>query len=197
MEDQETPGALLPPEERRAKLLAWLWEAHTLTIDAIAQHFHVSCMTVHRDLAELVRTGAVVKQRGRVSLRSAQPDVTADAAVCAHCGKPVHHRAAWIVTLADGRRWQACCAHCGLLELKGMMDIRSALATDFLYGQMVNVFQAAYVLGSDVTLCCVPSVLCFASRLEAERYQRGFGGQVLDFNAACTVLEQVHHANHA
>ena len=62
---------------------------------------------------------------------------------------------------------------------------------------MVNVYQAAYVLGSDVTLCCVPSVLCFASRPEAERYQRGFGGQVLDFDAARAALGQAHHANHA
>ena len=37
MADKEPLGTLLPPEERRAKLLAWLQEAHTLTIDAIAQ----------------------------------------------------------------------------------------------------------------------------------------------------------------
>ena len=51
MADKEPLGTLLPPEERRAKLLAWLQEAHTLTIDAIAQRFDVSRMTVHRDLA--------------------------------------------------------------------------------------------------------------------------------------------------
>ena len=60
MADKEPLGTLLPPEERRAKLLAWLQEAHTLTIEAIAQRFDVSRMTRPPHLAALVRTGGVL-----------------------------------------------------------------------------------------------------------------------------------------
>jgi hypothetical protein len=103
-------------------------------------------------------------------------------------------RTAWVVTPNEGEQWQACCAHCGLLGLHHATGAQSVLAAEFLYGQMVNAYQATFVLGSDVTLCCVPSVLCFATRHDAERYGIGFGGELLDFQAALAAMADSHHA---
>ena len=55
------------------------------------------------------------------------------------------------------------------------------LVTDFLYGQMVSANDASYLLGSSVSSCCTPGILAFVGRDDAERFQRGFGGEVMSF----------------
>jgi hypothetical protein len=59
---------------------------------------------------------------------------------------------------------------------------------------MVNVMQAAYVVGSRIHLCCVPSVLCFADYADADGFRQGFGGQVMRFEDVIGELRQ-HHAH--
>ena len=66
--------------------------------------------------------------------------------------------------------------------------VATALASDYLYGRMVNVRQATFLLGSSVDLCCAPSVLCFASETDARRFQLGFGGQLYTLEQATAQL---------
>ena len=91
---------------------------------------------------------------------------------------------------------RACCPHCGILLLSHEAEEESALAREYLYGRMVNVYQATYVLGSDVRLCCVPTVLCFASITDAEKFSHGFGGQVMNFSQALIHLASSHQHLH-
>ena len=58
------------------------------------------------------------------------------------------------------------------------------MTPDFFYGTMLNVRDAWYVVQSDISLCCRPSVLSFSQREDAERFARGFGGSALDFVSA-------------
>ena len=183
------------PDRRRAEILEWLNERGSLTIEALAERFGVSAMTIHRDIDRLAADGAVRKVRGGVLPAADPAQGSPTQARCAMCGKAVPRRTAWVVTPNEGEQWQACCAHCGLLRLHHATGRQSVLAADFLYGQMVNAYQATYVLGSDVTLCCVPSVLCFATRHDAERYARGFGGELLDFPAALAAVGESHHGH--
>lgn len=184
------------PEKRRARILEWLDERGSLTIEELAGHFGVSAMTIHRDIDRLARDGMVRKVRGGVMPAVDDPARTATGqGRCAMCGKLAPRRTAWVVTSNDGEQWQACCAHCGLLRLHHATGRQSVLAADFLYGQMVNAYQATFVLGSDVTLCCVPGVLCFASRQDAERFRQGFGGELLDFAGAMAAVADAHHAH--
>ena len=182
------------PEQRRAQILEWLNERGSLTIDEMARRFGVSTMTIHRDIDRLAREGAARKVRGGLMLPADPSSARPTPATCSMCGKPVPSRTAWVVTPNAGEQWQTCCAHCGLLRLHHATGSQSVLAVDFLYGQMVNAYQATFVLGSDVTLCCVPSVLCFATRHDAERYTRGFGGDLMDFQGALTAMADSHHA---
>lgn len=175
------------------QIVEWLQEAGSLGIDEMVARFGVSHMTIHRDLEQLELEGRLRKVRGGALPAQSRP-AGADLrqAVCAECGKPVGFRSGWIITPEEGPRRHACCAHCGLLNLRNQPGARSALATDFLYGQMVNVFQATFVTDSDIALCCVPSVLCFASRADAERFGAGFRGRVLTFDEAMATVGDAH-----
>jgi hypothetical protein len=80
-----------------------------------------------------------------------------------------------------------------LSELK---TAASALAKDFLYGHMVNAGQAVYLLECDIQLCCVPTVLCFATSDDAQRFQKGFNGWLASFKETQQFLVERHGKIH-
>ena len=182
------------PNRRQAQIVAWLQENDTLTIKELAARLNVSAMTVHRDLDKLAATGLVQKVHGGVKLaaRGVGMEQTAVSPSCIMCGTAVSPRTAFTITLDDGRKETACCAHCGILRLSQLDGVGSALTPDFIYGRMVNVFQAWFLVGSDVQLCCVPSALCFARANDAQKFQQGFHGEVMDFTAVQQYLIQSH-----
>lgn len=182
----------LSPAQRQLYILEWLQEQGSLTVEQLAGRFGVSAMTIHRDLHQLAAEGRVRKVRGGVVPVPAPAESAGARPRCVMCGKRASPRTAWVVTSTNGEQRHACCSHCGLLHLRHAAAVQSALAADFLYGRMVNVYQAYFVVGSDVTLCCMPSVLCLATRQEAERFRQGFGGIVMDFFEATAALGQAH-----
>lgn len=68
-----------------------------------------------------------------------------------------------------------------------------SFTTDYLHGHIVSATQAVYVLGSDLNICCVPSILSFGSEQEAERYQKGFGGILTNMRQAVRHLHGMMH----
>ena len=181
------------PEQRREQILQWLREDQLLRIDDLAQRLDVSNMTIHRDLDTLVEMGLVEKVHGAVRL----PDpykMTTD--TCHMCEMPVTPRLQFVVTTEDAQTIRACCPHCGLLMLNMKTDVTVALLKDFIYGKIINVHQAYFVLGSRVSICCEPSVLAFASETDAKDFQQGFGGEVLDFTSTRHKLSHSHHHHH-
>jgi DeoR family transcriptional regulator, copper-sensing transcriptional repressor len=180
----------MAPTKRQNDILEWLADQGSLAIQQMVNRFGVSAMTIHRDLDKLAAQGYVRKVRGGVLPATVQE---AGSDQCVICGKQVPARTRWALTTAVGERRYACCSHCGLLHLEQNPQPQAALATDFLYGRMVNVFQASYVVGSDVGVCCVPSILCFALRVDAERFSTGFGGEIMDFLEAKAAMSRMHH----
>jgi nitrous oxide reductase accessory protein NosL len=71
-------------------------------------------------------------------------------------------------------------------------SVTSVLAYDFLYGRVINAGLGSYLLDADLNVCCMPSVYCFASYGDAERFQRGFGGRILSFAEARQALVSGH-----
>jgi DeoR family transcriptional regulator, copper-sensing transcriptional repressor len=162
--------------DRQQNLLEWLRSQHALTMAEIQERFSVSIATAYRDMRALVQAGLAQKTSEGLKLPPVQGRLRPEGQ-CFYCGSALNERSAFQIQLLDGVQRNACCAHCGLL----VMDepgVVSALAGDFLYGRMVNVRQAVFLLGSRVNLCCDPSVLCFASQEDARAFQGGFGGQV-------------------
>ncbi len=139
----------------------------------------VSPMTIHRDVNKFVEEGMLAKVHGEVVLPE---NDKGDG--CAMCRKPVSERTAYLLILTNGEQKRACCAHCGLMmQMQLQMHplgehVWQPMATDFLHGHILSANQAVFVLESDLTVCCVPSVLTFGSEREAEKFAAGFGGTV-------------------
>lgn len=106
------------------------------------------------------------------------------------------------VTLADGKRVTTCCPKCGLLfAAQQQQPPRGMTASDLVTGTSLDAHAATYVIGSDVSHCatletrrdaygccyvknydrCQPSVVAFAQRDEASKFQRTHGGQLITF----------------
>ncbi len=173
-------------EHRQQKILDLLREKRALTTADLRQLLGVSAMTVHRDLSDLAEAGLVERVHGGVLLAGAR----GSGSVCAHCGKETNPRTAFIIHLKNGQALQACCAHCGLSLIDLHPEVVSGLTADFLHGTMTNVKTATYLLHADLSVCCTPSALSFASREEAARLQAGFGGKVLELSEALHELRQ-------
>jgi DNA-binding transcriptional regulator YhcF (GntR family) len=191
----------LIPSERRAQIVAWLQEETRLSIKQLVAQFGVSGMTIHRDLHKLEADGVVEKVHGGVVLHVPEKPLlgkkaaatNSTHAVCQLCGGGVMDRTVFTVMRQSGEKSAACCPHCGILLLQQLDDVSSALTPDFLHGRRINVFQAYFVVRSEVRVCCLPSTICFATQIEAEKFQRGFGGEVLDFAGAEAHLRECHH----
>lgn len=117
---------------------------------------------------------------------------------CGLCGGPITESSnLFVIVDADGKEQPYGCPGCGLSVL-AKMDAAAhgrAKAQDFLRRTMIDPRQAWYVRGSEVGYCCQPSWLAFGTKAEAEKFTRGFGGEVLDFAAALKGAEQ-DHAQH-
>lgn len=179
------------PRQRQEQIINWLDAERFLAVDALAERLDVSIMTVHRDLDQLAKAGHVRKVHGGVE----RVDLALDAqtGICALCLMEVPRRTAFTLQMRGGEQRCACCAHCGLLMMRHDETVALALTRDFIYGRMVNVMQAAYVIGSRVNLCCMPGVLSFATHDDAQSFARGFGGEVMSFDAARAALCAQHY----
>ncbi len=180
------------PAARHHQIIAWLEEEQSLSIREIESRLGVSHMTVHRDLDQLAEQNLIRKVRAGAILIPSAKRQSANQNICTMCGRSVTQRSEFILMRLGETQITACCPHCGLLLLTDSA-VETALARDYLYGQMVNVYQAYYVLASDVRLCCVPTILCFASISDAEKFSQGFGGQVMDFSSALRHVATAHH----
>jgi DeoR family transcriptional regulator, copper-sensing transcriptional repressor len=172
------------PADRQQKILELLRERKTLKIHELVEQFQVSAMTIHRDLRHLSSAGLVTKLHGGVTLARGFPAHRVHSNSCSLCGNPVPARTALIIHGSDGEALHACCPHCGLILLARQEGSVMAMATDFLYGQMASVKEAVYLVGSTVDTCCMPSVLSFSRQQDAQRFQHGFGGQMMNFDQA-------------
>jgi DeoR family transcriptional regulator, copper-sensing transcriptional repressor len=176
--------------ERQAQLLEWLRSEACVTIEAIQERFGISVASAYRDAQALVKTGLALKINGGVKLFPSVNSPSAPSGKCYFCGNTINIRTMFIIQMQDGSQRNACCPHCGMMALE-QPGVYSAVAYDFLYGRLVNIRQAAFLLESLVDLCCKPSVLCFSSFENARCFQIGFGGKVCSLEQAIASLKQL------
>ncbi|MDY6942891.1 MAG: nitrous oxide reductase accessory protein NosL [Pseudomonadota bacterium] len=107
---------------------------------------------------------------------------------CGLCGKEVANaHVKFVVTYPGGKQETLGCAGCGL-SVMSVQKVEGGQTMDFLRGEMLDAKVAFYVVGSDFGACCAPSWLSFSSQKEAEKFAKGFGGEVLDFDGAMAWL---------
>lgn len=183
------------PEARRAQILSWLQQEGSLSVGELEYRLEVSHMTIHRDLTKMAKQQLVQKVRGGAILAPPQ-NAEPGRPLCAMCSGKVTNRSEFVILRREDSQLHACCPHCGILLLADKENTESVLARDYLYGRMVNAYQAYYVVDSDVRLCCVPGTLCFSTKSEAEKFQRGFGGLTMTFSQALRYLTELHRPSH-
>jgi hypothetical protein len=175
--------------DRQQQLFELLQTRLRISTEEIKTHFLISSATASRDIHALVLAGMAVKASHGVKL-SPPAEPLDQEKKCSYCNGIIKERTVFVIQLQDGGHRNACCCHCGLMAVD-QAGAQTALASDFLYGRMVNARQATYVLGSVVNLCCEPSVLCFANEEEARCFQLGFGGNLFTMESAIAQLKSL------
>ncbi len=124
---------------------------------------------------------------------------------CQVCGRQVMRQTEFHLLTTRGELI-TCCPRCGmhyLLDHPGR--VRGARATDYGSGRQLNAQSAFYDEGGAAQYCtrhqpelqrsprgerqrtydrCLPVMVAFASRAEAEAYRRRFGGRILTWTEA-------------
>jgi hypothetical protein len=171
------------PDDRREKILQQLHQTGRLSMEDIVREHGISLMTANRDVRDLEEKKSIRRVRGGIAL----PGTASQPEVCSMCRRPVPERTRFLFTSPTSDIQTACCPHCGVSQMRGS-STSGVFATDFLYGRLISAEVCAYVVGSQVRLCCSPSVLSFENREDAVRFQSGFGGQVLDLEQTLRFL---------
>ena len=121
---------------------------------------------------------------------------------CDICSRHLHEEITYKIYLSGGEVLEACCPRCGLRFERSNDDVVSAQVADFTTGEFVPAEEAFYVEGSLVELCahdlaqrdgmgvlyrlvwdrCLPSLLAFETRQQAELFRRQNGGEIKTYS---------------
>ena len=175
--------------DREKQILELIKKKGNVSILELADTLSVSAMTIHRDLNRLEEKGLIRKRHGSASLAGNE----LGEGICAMCGKSTQGKKVFIIYLSNGEQKTTCCAHCGLMLLTVTKGAWQSMTMDYLHGHMVSANKATYLIGSDLNVCCVPTVLTFGSRQEAERFLVGFGGTLASMDEAIQHLMEAGH----
>ncbi len=170
---------------RQQKILNLVTQKGDLAVEEIQRAINVSQATAYREIQALAQMGLAAKIAGGIGRM--QIPLTR----CIQCGHENNPRLTFLIEKQDGTKSAACCPHCGLMALESLDGISTAMTADFFHGTMLNARQAWYVLNSNINLCCSPSVLSFLQRDYAERFSKGFGGDVVNFASAQTKIKEM------
>ena len=123
--------------------------------------------------------------------------------VCDVCKRLIHTETSFKIARSDGSVQSTCCPRCGLAAVT-QNGGRALEAVDFTSKTRIGAAEAIYLEGSDIMECCtgtgfradqgafqqmeydrcMPSLLAFARREDAEMVQQKHGGQIISFEEA-------------
>ena len=109
------------------------------------------------------------------------------AAKCPLCGMNIagNENTAYELSLANGTVVTYCCAHCGLYAQAMAKDnVKSARTRDFISGEWMDPAGMTFLFKSSAVPACGPSWIAFGKKDEAEKFQKGFGGTIYNFDEA-------------
>jgi hypothetical protein len=129
--------------------------------------------------------------------------------LCQVCDRVISPQTAFRVDTVSGDV-HACCPACAMHYMLHEKDkVREAWATDFNSGRMIPASSAYYDEGGDVQYCtrhtppvergtegvtervydrCLPTLVAFSTRQEADTYRRHHGGRVVTYDEALVTV---------
>jgi hypothetical protein len=130
---------------------------------------------------------------------------------CNICNRQIHSGMGFLVQ-TDGHTEHACCPRCGIhYALNHPGKAQKAWATDLNSGESIPAETAYYDEGGNIDYCaahgeavqrqpqgvsvrhydrCLPTLVAFKTRGEAETYQKEHGGRVLDYAQAVQSVKE-------
>jgi len=112
---------------------------------------------------------------------------------CQVCGMDVskYPHTKYGVTTKEGEELSTCGVQCGLtLHLRLKEKFKSATATDLLSNRSVDAQKGFYVYKSTVITDMAPGFIAFATKMNADKFQKGFGGKVLTYQEALEIWKE-------
>ncbi len=132
--------------------------------------------------------------------------------LCEVCKRVIHPATSFRIVEANGKIKSTCCPRCGLTSvIKNGGKVLDAV--DFSSQKRIAAADAIYLEGSDIMECCsstgfradegsyqeidydrcMPSLLAFAQREDAEAVRRKHGGHIISFEEATqSVIRQLN-----
>ena len=112
---------------------------------------------------------------------------------CILCGMVLseYPHTRYTVKTTDGREFGTCGVQCGLaLHLRLKDKWKSSTATDLLSNRSFDVKKGFYVYKSSVITDMAPGFIAFKRRVNAEKFAKGFGGQVVTYEEALGIWKK-------
>ena len=109
---------------------------------------------------------------------------------CIVCGMDVskYPHTKYVVMTTEGEAFSTCGVQCGLtLHLRLKEKFKSATATDLLSNRSMDAQKAFYIYKSTVITDMGPGFIAFATKTNAEKFQKGFGGKVVTYQEALEI----------
>ncbi len=157
-------------------------------------------------LKESLITGAALAAIALVSVLAYRHEVRSAEEFCKLCQRPIHAAVAYELDLKDGTHERTCCPRCAMhYQVSRPELVDRGWATDLVSGKKIAGDSAFYVEGGDVRYCtagdqpvrrepaslaerdfdrCLPTLVAFATRGEAEAYRTQHGGRILSYAEA-------------
>jgi peroxiredoxin len=148
-----------------------------------------------RAVASLGRGGFLVTETGNSEKADKNGAVrffaaraaTLEETECSVCGMILsrYRHTRFEITQKEGTTRATCGVQCGLvLRLRLGNSFVSAQATDFISGRPGNAAEMFYVYKSEAVPDMWPSFIAFRIKSDAQKFRKGFGGAVLDYEQA-------------
>lgn len=185
------------PIERQKQMKALISTNKMLRISELSEHFNVSEMTIYRDIKPLIEEGLLLRTPGGISLVEKVQQTAQDHNHCVYCHKPNHPKMGYRLILSNDDIETACCAHCGLLRHRQINEgVTHAICYDFFMNTTISASLTWYVMDTTLNLgCCQPQVLTFENKEHAEKFIKGFGGNIHTFQDAIDIVHQKMHGH--
>jgi len=118
---------------------------------------------------------------------------------CVQCGMDLtkYPHSLYTIQWKDGTVTKTCGVQCGMTQhLMNRDGFKSSTATDLITNREFPAADGFYVFKSSVTTDMGPGFIAFKDQTNAEKFQKGFGGEVVTYEEALKIWAEIKKVGH-